>query len=413
MILWPTLDENGEIVDNMKGNRLKMYGNARYNSQSVCADRSRSLRYSMQTIQKFRKLFLYGGVEKEEYNKLLPGICRENLLLLRVFSQIAGVMFFLLFVASLLAGGFASVNTPTYLASCLEMLFILVCAHFILPKHPAIVTVFVFVFELILYAFGIHISMLHADKPAVSAVAFLLVSPLLFYDRPVRLSAMIAVVAAVFCGIVVRFKTPEIAMNDVWNTVTFGIVAIASTVFIMSVKIRALAQSRQIEYLSQTDLLTSAKNRNHYENRLQSYPDLCTSNLICVYGDVNGLHEINYRLGHPAGDKMLREVAAAMQQCFGAEHTYRIGGDEFVAFRVDDQPEKVSAELDQMRRELDQKGYHVSFGVAVHDKAQGSVDMYELVKSAESRMFAEKREFYRQPENNRRLQRSEYPESVI
>jgi hypothetical protein len=41
--------------------------------------------------------------------------------------------------------------------------------------------VLVYVFEIMLYLFGISISMLHAESPAVSAVAFLLVSPLLFH----------------------------------------------------------------------------------------------------------------------------------------------------------------------------------------------------------------------------------------
>ena len=357
----------------------------------------------MNTVYKLKKLFLYGGLEKEEYFHLLPQIHEENRRLLRVFSMIAAVMFFLLLIVSVNSGGFASVNSTTYLISGLVMLGILFCTRFFVPKHPGLVTPLVYVFEIVLYVFSIRISMLHADMPAVSAVAFLLVSPLLFYDRPVRLSALISVVVAVFCGIVARFKQPEVAATDIWNMITFGIVAIASTVFMMNVKIRALAQSRQIEYLSQTDLLTGVKNRNHYENRLPKYPEMCTSNLICVYGDANGLHEINNRQGHLAGDSMLRDAAAAMQQYFGPEHTYRIGGDEFVAFRVDGQPEEVSSAVDRMSRELDKRGWHVSFGMAAHEMAQGAPDMDELVKQAESDMFAAKREFYRQSAHDRRV----------
>ena len=204
-------------------------------------------------------------------------------------SQLAVVMFFLLLIASMLSRGFATKNSTTYLFYGIEMLIILLCSYFVLPKHPALVMVFVYLFEISLYVFGILVSMLHAEKPAVSAIAFLLVSPLLFYDRPVRLSALIAAVVVVFCGIVVRFKVPDVAETDVWNMITFGMVAVATTVFTMSIKIRALSQSRQIQYMSQTDLLTGAKNRNHYENRLQGYPEMCSLNLICVYADVNGL----------------------------------------------------------------------------------------------------------------------------
>lgn len=353
-------------------------------------------------IRRLWKLFLYGGVEKEEYLALRPNVQEENRVLLRVFSSLAGTMFFLLFIVSMISQGFATVNSTTYMAFGIAMVAIMLCEHFLVPKHPALVMVLVYLFEIMLYAFGIRISMLHADKPAVSAVAFFLVSPLLFYDRPVRLTAIMAGVVAVFCGIAVRYKAPEVVETDVWNAVTFGFVAVATTVFTMSIKIRALAQSRQIQHLSQTDLLTGVKNRNHFENRLQAYPGLCAKSLICVYADVNGLHEMNNRKGHASGDKMLREAAEALVQCFGPEHTYRVGGDEFVAFRVDGDPEALLVEIFRLRKALDEKGYHISFGTAVGEKAQGEMDMQELVNEAEASMFAAKRLFYRQSENDRR-----------
>lgn len=364
----------------------------------------------MDLMKKLWKLVLCGGVDKEEFIALFPSIHKENKVLLEVFSQLAGIMFFLLYIVSMITNGFATVNSSTYLICGIVMLAIMICVYRLVPKHPALVMVLVYLFEIVLYVFSIRISMLHSDKPAVSAVAFLLVTPLLFYDRPVRLIALIVTDVTVFCVLVICSKRPEIVQTDVWNMVTFGVVAATTTLFIMSVKIRALAQSKQIEYISQTDLLTGVKNRNHYENQLQKYPAMCKSNLICVYGDVNGLHEMNNRYGHPAGDRMLRDVAAAMQAYFGPEHTYRIGGDEFAAFRMDAQPEDVSAEIERIRQELDGKGYHVSFGiatrekddVATREKGQGAFSMHELIKEAENGMYAAKKEFYRQPEHNRR-----------
>lgn len=353
-------------------------------------------------IRKLWKLFLYAGVEKEEYNKLRPSIHEENKMLLNAFSQLAAGMFFLLYIASIVTRGFAANNSMTYMLSTIQMLIILFCVRFVLPKRPAFVMLLVYIFEITLYAFGVNISMLHADKPAVSAVTFLMVSPLLFYDRPVRLSAMIAAVVSVFCGIVARFKAADVAETDIWNAVTFGVVAIVATVFIMSIKIRALSQSRQIQYMSQTDLLTGVKNRNQYENQLNTYPGLCTSNIICVYADVNGLHEMNNKNGHFAGDRMLREVAEVMKQCFGQEHTYRIGGDEFVAFRADGQLDDMLAEVSRMKQELQEKGYYVSYGTAIREKSKGELNMDELVGEAESNMFADKRLYYSQAGHDRR-----------
>ena len=357
---------------------------------------------TMNYIHKLRKLFLYAGMDKEEYDKLRPEIRRENLTLLKMFSLLASVIFFLLCFASLLTKGFAADNSKTYLVCGAGMLLIHLYSRLVLPKRPGIITLFVYLFELILYAIGIYISLLHAEKAAVSAIAFLLVSPLLFYDRPIRLSAMIAVVVAIFCAIVHAYKDPAVVETDIWNMITFGAVAVITTVFIMSIKIRTLSQADQIDYMSQTDLLTGAKNRNHYEKQLGKYPAMCKTGLACVYADVNGLHEMNNTKGHPAGDRMLREVAEAMQQHFGPEHTYRVGGDEFIAFRPDAQPESLPAVVRQLKQELERKGYHVSFGTAVRDKAQDSMSMHDIVNEAESNMFADKREFYRQAGRDRR-----------
>lgn len=356
----------------------------------------------MDSITKLRKLLLYAGLEKEEYDKLRPRIREENGALLKIFSLLSAVIFLLLLIASLITTGFATVNSSTYLVSGTVMLIILFFVKYLIPKNPEIVMFLVYVFDTVLYAFGIYISMLHAEKPAVSAVAFLLVAPLIFYDRPIRMIASIVIVVVVICGVVCLFKEPDIAEGDVWNAVAFGVVGIAITLFITSIKIRSLAQSIRIDYLSQTDLLTGVKNRNNYESRLRLYPEMCETNLICVYADVNGLHEMNNREGHQAGDRMLREVAKKMQQYFGAEHTYRIGGDEFVSFKADGQPESVVLEIGRISRELAGENYFVSFGTAVRDKGPEGVDITELVKEAENNMFDAKREFYRNPKFNRR-----------
>jgi GGDEF domain-containing protein len=55
-----------------------------------------------------------------------------------------------------------------------------------------------------------------------------------------------------------------------------------------------------------------------------------------------------------------------------------------------------------MRQALSKKGYQVSFGFATHEKTQGEMNIHQLVNEAEINMFAAKRDFYRQPEHNRR-----------
>ena len=98
---------------------------------------------------------------------------------------------------------------------------------------------------------------------------------------------------------------------------------------------------------------------------------------------------------------MLREIAASIQQRFGPEHTYRIGGDEFAAFEIDGQPEKVISDIDRITQDLAKKDYQISFGISVHNKEENNMDIHELVKEAEKNMFSAKKEFYSRSEGDR------------
>ena len=63
-----------------------------------------------------------------------------------------------------------------------------------------------------------------------------------------------------------------------------------------------------------------------FEDLDRSREDYC---LVSV--DVNGLKDTNDRLGHAAGDQLLRDYATALKANFGDEELCaRMGGDEFL-----------------------------------------------------------------------------------
>ena len=80
-------------------------------------------------IKQLWKFFLHAGVGREEYNRLLSRIREENRTLLKVFSQLAGVKLFLLYIESMLSRGFATANSTTCFLSGVVMLVILVCVQ--------------------------------------------------------------------------------------------------------------------------------------------------------------------------------------------------------------------------------------------------------------------------------------------
>ena len=66
--------------------------------------------------------------------------------------------------------------------------------------------------------------------------------------------------------------------------------------------------------------------------------------LLLMYVDVDGLKQVNDRLGHAAGDAVLVAAAETLRATFRAEDVLaRIGGDEFVALALLGEDERLSS----------------------------------------------------------------------
>ena len=335
-----------------------------------------------------RDLMLYGGLEHEQYERVRDDATVENLRGLSIYAPIASIVFCVLLVVGTMAGGIPAQNIGIYTGSCVATGIIAICAHLLGGKSARAVHVLVHMLMCAFYVFGIGVSMMHPELPAVSAIVFLLVTPLLFVCRPMTVSIQTVLAIVATCIASTMLKSGEIALDDVWNAVTYGIVGIVTNIFLMRTKFRTLYQAWEIEYLSETDVLTGLKNRNCYENRLEDYPRGEAKLLVCAYADADGLHTLNNTKGHDAGDALLCAIAHAMQGLFGEEHTYRIGGDEFVAFVPNGDVDGVRAMLAAMREELMAQGHRLSVGAASTEAA--TADMRSLVRAAEKEMYAQK-----------------------
>lgn len=351
-------------------------------------------------MNQLKKLLLYAGLEKEEFESALPAAVEENRRNVRIYALLTTILFILLIVANLILGGFAKVNMSVYIGMSVLNALILIGSMKLSRSHPRLTMLLSYAYVCALYMFSLHITMLHPDRPSVTTIVLLLAIPFFLIDRPIYTVALIAAVVAVLCLLSSRVKDAETAATDCWNAISFGAIGIAAEVFQMRTLFRVLAQNRKIKYLSETDTLTGAKNRNRYEYRLAHYPRHCRENLACVYIDVNGLHELNNAKGHKAGDEMLLTVAKPLIERFDAEHVYRIGGDEFVCFRADAPESETVRDMEEIAEALNRQGYFISTGIATADSE--GLDIGALVIEAEKRMYAAKRAFYQSTGRDRR-----------
>ncbi|MCR5800355.1 MAG: sensor domain-containing diguanylate cyclase [Lachnospiraceae bacterium] len=138
------------------------------------------------------------------------------------------------------------------------------------------------------------------------------------------------------------------------------------------------------------DGLTGLLNRLCYERRLDDYTKELYDNLNCIYIDIDGLHEYNNTYGHDAGDEMIRCTASAILEQWGNKNSYRIGGDEFVIFVYDTDITDLYDNIEFYRKKVTSQGYSLSIGYS-RTETDRAVDIHDLIKSAEERMYDEKR----------------------
>lgn len=343
-------------------------------------------------MNSIKKTLFYAGLEPEEYRDCLPDIRADNRKKLRVYLAIASAF---LFVIICLSGGMKvlRINSLYYglgFIICLGLLSV----EMAFPEYNGMLLKWMmYALAALLYVLGIAVALKSPDELSVSFIAFLLAVPLLFVMPPIQHITNILFFDGIFIVLVIRFESGRAMAIDIVDSVVFGLVSCIISSFMMLSMHQNFLSRMKLRRFAHYDILTGMQNRNAYESNRALWAQKCALSLSCVYVDVNGLHELNNTRGHEKGDQMLQTVALEMRQIFGKNNCYRTGGDEFVAFVLDDQYAAVRAKAEQLTHEVEHKGYSVAIGVA-HQSA-GGIDVDALIKQAEKRMYATKEEHYR------------------
>lgn len=183
------------------------------------------------------------------------------------------------------------------------------------------------------------------------------------------------------------------------------VIVLAGLVMVPLVMLRIglLAASRDqfeaaLRHEASHDPLTGALNRRAFTDRLArelDSPRDCT----LIFCDLDGFKQINDRLGHAAGDRLLVEIAARLQQSVRADDPVgRFGGDEFLILLGDCGPERAAEAVQRVRvalvppfeGEMDGLSVGVSLGAVVSEAATRSGTVDDLILAADEAMYAQK-----------------------
>ncbi len=163
-----------------------------------------------------------------------------------------------------------------------------------------------------------------------------------------------------------------------------------------------------LEYLGKHDVLTRLYNRSFYVDELNRLERQAPFPVSLIMADLNGLKATNDRLGHAAGDALLRRVGEVLNKAVDRPRTAaRIGGDEFALLlpATDERQAATLVETIQNLVELNNQFYsatpiNLSLGAATGRTGERLED---VAKRADAEMYEAKREYYSPAEHLRRL----------
>ncbi|MBI3563622.1 MAG: diguanylate cyclase [Elusimicrobia bacterium] len=150
---------------------------------------------------------------------------------------------------------------------------------------------------------------------------------------------------------------------------------------------------RKLRELSRTDDLTGLFNQRHFHDRLRDEASRAIRQkrkLSMILFDLDGFKQVNDRLGHLEGDRILRAFALALNENIrqGVDAAFRYGGDEFIVLLPETAgkgAERVAKRVaESARAALEPDGVSTSWGLA---ELPRSGDVSALVRAADAAMY--------------------------
>jgi len=159
----------------------------------------------------------------------------------------------------------------------------------------------------------------------------------------------------------------------------------------------------KLNYMAQYDTLTGLGNRNLFTaalNNAITFSKHSNQPFALLFMDLDRFKQVNDTLGHNAGDLLLKEVSARVQDCIrDTDILCRLGGDEFTIIINGKSAETASLRVSEklvsaLSRPFEVFGQELYVGASigiVYYPTMGD-DANELIKNADMAMYQAKHE---------------------
>lgn len=189
-------------------------------------------------------------------------------------------------------------------------------------------------FEVYLYTFAILLDTVGGPENPSTFLQLVAVALTGLFILPERYGlGLFAVAEAVYFGLVLTVKDPEIAQFDLFGMVTGILFSLCLSRMVMSFRLRSFDVKSRYERLSTRDALSNLYNRRAFMERARSYIGSMNPDVSCslAFIDLDDFKDVNDSRGHQAGDRALSELGRLLSEQFRpSDIIARYGGDEFL-----------------------------------------------------------------------------------
>lgn len=216
------------------------------------------------------------------------------------------------------------------------------------------------------------------------------------------------IVITLFAGVdMVRYNLQKyldptgVRTNSYLATGAFALVLIALASYISYIfdHLYEEAEKGFLTRLAYSDALTNICNRAKCEEEMQKV-ETENRRFSIISFDINNLKEINDSLGHPAGDRLLKDFARLLAKCFAGRNTVgRMGGDEFIVILPHTDMNEIEQRIKALVKGMDNQNTRegnvkisASWGIAASTEVKRG-KASATYKLADDRMYEMKRKY--------------------
>ncbi len=351
----------------------------------------------MKLLKKAQNYFFYCGIERDEYNALKKDAYVSNFEVWRVLHFLMAGMFAIMFIGSFYSP-LLSENRILYLAGLIYSVAG-IFLFFSLEKDSLIAQFIIYLSISFLFLFGCIITSNRPEVPAVTFIAFLMITPMFMIDKPFFMAIELVAASSVFLIWMYGVKPYEVWQIDFANVAAFTLIGIFLNIIANSVRIKEFVLTREIKKQKDTDDLTGLKNKGALTREINSFLlDPSKDKGIMFLLDIDLFKLINDTYGHDVGDSVIQQLGVFFGRRFkGNEIAGRFGGDEFIIFVKDTDEEDVARRIAEeiitgAAKNIEMLegrcGISVSIGIAIYNGSEKNYS--EIFKKVDTALYASK-----------------------